>query len=338
MFSRFNLTSEEAIPLNKRGSGVRRLVLLNFFRAKAEQNATSKESPSVIYAVEEPETSQHPNNQIMLINAFQELAEYPERQIILTTHTPTLARLVPTKSLRYINCEEDGRRTVHSGNDKTYRLIAKALGVLPDHDVKIFIGLEGRNDINFLKNMSRILRKGGEDVIDLFELEDKGYVIFFPLGGSNLTLWTAKLANLNRPEFYLFDRDDQPPTISKYQQTVDEINKRDHCVAVLTSKKEIENYIHPLAIQRVRPDIVIKHSDFDDIPALVAQTIHTSSESQYSWVELSEDKKEKKISSAKNWLNSEASNAMTPEMLNEIDQSGDVRSWMAVIKKLIDLT
>lgn len=107
---------------------------------------------------------------------------------------------------------------------------------------------------------------------------------------------------------------------------------------MLTSKKEIENYIHPLAIQRVRPDIVIKHSDFDDIPALVAQTIHTSSESQYSWVELSEDKKEKKISSAKNWLNSEASNAMTPEMLNEIDQSGDVRSWMAVIKKLINST
>ncbi len=31
------LTSELGIPVNKRGSGVRRLILLNFFRAEAEK-------------------------------------------------------------------------------------------------------------------------------------------------------------------------------------------------------------------------------------------------------------------------------------------------------------
>ena len=31
----------------------------------------------VIYAIEEPETSQHPNNQKILIKAFEELAEQP---------------------------------------------------------------------------------------------------------------------------------------------------------------------------------------------------------------------------------------------------------------------
>ena len=34
-----SITGDEDIPINKRGSGVKRLVLLNFFRAKAEQQA-----------------------------------------------------------------------------------------------------------------------------------------------------------------------------------------------------------------------------------------------------------------------------------------------------------
>jgi len=54
----------EGIPLNKRGSGVRRLVLINFFRAEAERKKKEKNSPNVIYAIEEPETSQHPDWQI----------------------------------------------------------------------------------------------------------------------------------------------------------------------------------------------------------------------------------------------------------------------------------
>src|SRR5579871_480035 len=34
---KFNLLSDDKVPLNKRGSGVRRLILLNFFRAEAER-------------------------------------------------------------------------------------------------------------------------------------------------------------------------------------------------------------------------------------------------------------------------------------------------------------
>ena len=39
------LTGDEDIPINKRGSGTRRLVLLNFFRAKAEETLLSREAP-----------------------------------------------------------------------------------------------------------------------------------------------------------------------------------------------------------------------------------------------------------------------------------------------------
>ncbi len=95
---KITLTGDGDIPINKRGSGIRRLILLNFFRAKAEQAANEKGAVNVIYAVEEPETSQHPDNQKMLIQAFGELAEQSNCQVMLTTHTPMLARLVPTSS------------------------------------------------------------------------------------------------------------------------------------------------------------------------------------------------------------------------------------------------
>ena len=56
-----SLTGDEDIPINKRGSGTRRLVLLNFFRAKAEREAQGS-ATGLIYSIEEPETSQHPHN------------------------------------------------------------------------------------------------------------------------------------------------------------------------------------------------------------------------------------------------------------------------------------
>ena len=68
-----SITGDDEIPLNKRGSGVRRLILLNFFRAKAERITREKGMQSTIYAVEEPETSQHPHNQRLLMRALQQL-------------------------------------------------------------------------------------------------------------------------------------------------------------------------------------------------------------------------------------------------------------------------
>ena len=78
-----SITGDEGIPLNKRGSGVKRLVLLNFFRAKAEKAAVEKGSASVIYAIEEPETSQHPRNQRLLLNALRELSDGEGKQVIV---------------------------------------------------------------------------------------------------------------------------------------------------------------------------------------------------------------------------------------------------------------
>ncbi len=74
--SQFKLTikSEENIPINKRGGGIRRLILLNFFRAEAERLREQHQGRQIIFAFEEPETSQHPDHQEMLIQAFMALS------------------------------------------------------------------------------------------------------------------------------------------------------------------------------------------------------------------------------------------------------------------------
>lgn len=91
--SLFKLTinSDGNIPMNKRGSGVRRLVLLNFFRAEAERQLSEEEKrTSIIYAFEEPETSQHSFHQNLLVKAFLDISNKDNAQVIVTTHTPAI--------------------------------------------------------------------------------------------------------------------------------------------------------------------------------------------------------------------------------------------------------
>jgi predicted ATP-dependent endonuclease of OLD family len=94
VFKNVSITGDEDIPLNKRGSGVKRLVLLNFFRAEAERRKAEQNVPSIVYAVEEPETSQHPSHQRKLIEAFKELAGTENTQVLLTTHSPAIVKLL----------------------------------------------------------------------------------------------------------------------------------------------------------------------------------------------------------------------------------------------------
>lgn len=330
-----SLTDETQVPINKRGSGVRRLILISFFRAKAEQIAEDKDAPSIIYAIEEPETSQHPNNQVLLMRAFQELTATHNCQVIISTHNPTLARLVSLDSLRYIQKMPDNSRTILTNNDETFRRISKSLGILPDHNIKLFLGVEGANDINFFKTISRILSQTENNILDLEILENEGILLFIPFSGSNLALWTNRLCNLQRNEIHICDRDTIPPDIPKYQSFVNEINQRDGCQAFITSKLELENYLHITAIKSYRPEINITFGDFDDVPSMIAEFIHQNN-SSITWDNLEKDKKSKKISKVKKWLNIEVTKFMTPNLLNERDPNDDIRTMLRAITKVIN--
>jgi len=332
---KITLTGDGEIPVNKRGSGVRRLILMNFFRAKIEQRLESEQASTVIFAVEEPETSQHPNSQRMLLGALGELSQQPGSQVLLTTHTPTLARLLPVSSLRFLTIEDDGNRRICGGDDETYRLVAKSLGVLPDHGVRLFIGVEGKNDVNFLKQIAGVLSSAGVDVPDLTRLEDDGQLVFIPLGGSNLDLWVSRLKELNRPEFHLFDRDVAPPTPSPHEEVVAAISARAGCTALLTSKLEMENYLHSDAIAAAYPGVTVTVEDFNDVPALVAEAVHAASGSPNPWATLLEEKRNKKMSQAKARLSTQAVAAMTAGRLLERDPMNEVIGWLRQIAQML---
>lgn len=327
------ITGDEDIPINKRGSGVKRLILLNFFRAKAEQEGKERENAPVIYGIEEPETSQHPHNQRMLVSALMDLAT--ENQVIITTHTPMLARTLQDSCLRYIHQNPDKTRCVHRGGGDTNKLLAKSLGVLPDNSIKLFIGVEGRHDIAFLKHMSKILMSSGVEVLDLENMELSGELIFFPLGGSSLALWTSRLEPLSRPEFHLFDRDTQPPAAAQYQAEAQTINSRDGCKAVITAKKEMENYLHFEAINEAYSrlnmplGLTSNFGDFDDVPASVAQKVHAINGSQKLWSQLDGETQKRKISKAKCQLNDLSASLMTKTRLEQVDPDGEIINWFA---------
>jgi len=112
VFKNVSITGDEDIPINKRGSGVKRLILLNFFRAEAERRQQDKNVPDIIYAIEEPETSQHPSHQRKLIEAFFELSETDNTQIILTTHSPSIVKLLKFEHIKLIK-DDDGLEIVN---------------------------------------------------------------------------------------------------------------------------------------------------------------------------------------------------------------------------------
>ena len=112
VFKSVSITGDDDIPINKRGSGVKRLILLNFFRAEAERRRQEKNVPDIIYAIEEPETSQHPEHQRKMIEAFIELSKTDNTQILLTTHSPSIVKLLEFEHLQLIK-ENDGIEIVN---------------------------------------------------------------------------------------------------------------------------------------------------------------------------------------------------------------------------------
>jgi putative ATP-dependent endonuclease of OLD family len=241
----FSFNSDDGIPINKRGSGVRRLILLNYFRAEAERK--NAEDRNVIYAIEEPETSQHPIWQVQLFNALVELSENDNTQVLITTHSPSLAGLVNTDKLRFIN-RIDGTPVVQKGTEENLGVISETLGMLPNVSLSInnlgvqaILCLEGPTDVEFFSHVGKLFN------LDL-ENDDRILTIF--LGGGTLMHWVNKnyLAKLNRPEIHIYDND-----VSKYQIAVDQVNQRDGSWAALTNMLEIENYIHPRIIKEIYP-------------------------------------------------------------------------------------
>ena len=150
VFKSVSIAGDEDIPINKRGSGVKRLILLNFFRAEAERRKTQENIPSIVYAIEEPETSQHTEHQKKLIKAFLDLSNTANTQVIITTHSTALVKELEFQHLRLVK------------SDSTTKTIEN---VLPNR-----LPYPSLNEVNFLA-FSEITEEYHNELYGFIELE-----------------------------------------------------------------------------------------------------------------------------------------------------------------------
>ena len=282
-----DLESDDGVPLNKRGSGVRRLVLLSFFQAEAEkkkEDAASNnlgEGVPVVYAIEEPETSQHPENQILIIDALKEISQAGD-QVILTTHVPALAGVMPVEGLRFVDTNpETSLPRIRHGDPEIYAEIAAALGVLPEpiksNSIKVAVLVEGKTDVDALISFGQVLSDAGDcDPLD----QDK---IFWALGGGDtLRDWVERdyLASLGVPQVVLFDSDrtsENLPAHQHKQRRLREVNAWQNRTGFMTRKREIENYLDLDELNRLAEGKLVFPEDLDidfgDMPSAVASAL-----------------------------------------------------------------
>ena len=249
-----------------------------------------------------------------------DLSDKPNCQVLLTTHVPNLAGLIPVNNLRYIKDTQTGKIVTNICNDRTLEEISNQLGILPDKRIQVLLCVEGPTDVEFFKNISKILNSHDPSIPNL-EIEKR--VAILPLGGSTLKQWVDNFysRNLNLPEIHIYDRDtDTPP---KYQNAVNTVNSRsDGSWATLTNKREIENYIHPDAIQEVF-QVTISFTDTSDVPNLLKNAVNADSSNPF--YQLGESR-------AKKLLNELATTKMTIARINTIDPSNEIFAWFNQLK------
>ncbi len=342
----FDLTllNENNIPLNKRGSGVRRLVLLSFFQAQAEKRKFDENAPAIIYGIEEPETSQHPNHQKILINSLIELSERDNVQILFTTHSSNLVRELPIESLVYIYKDDENRLFIEYGfnisekknNEETLNKIIHTLGVLPNpiDRIKVLLFVEGNHDVNALFRYSEILHLENPSILKLSDNDDIGIVIS---GGSSLKFYIDNkyLEGLGKPQIHIYDSD-----VAEYKTYVKKVNDEGSPKkkAFNTVKSEIENYLSKEAIEEAYAEngtnIVIPLIDASlNVPLTVAKALYETTPGQ-KWEDLTEKNQKKKESHVKKFLNTQAVNKMTVARIKNQGGYEEIKGWLETIKCL----
>lgn len=319
---KLSLTGDDEIPINKRGSGVRRLVLFSFFRAEAERLREEHKKGNIIYAVEEPETAQHPDNQRKVIEALQAIAEADGCQVMLTTHVPALASLLPINSIRYVCSHDLNGRDICIADDDVIKTVVADLGIIPDKRAKVLVCVEGPHDLQFLRRISSLLRAEDDSVIDMFADPRVALVV---LGGSTLKEWVNQhyLKNVGLPEVHIYDRDELKNGKYKYQDDKDAVNARgDGSIGFLTAKREMENYLHIDAISEALQPVVgfnftFALSDDCDVETEIKTLLNGQGKIQRR--------------SIKHWLNEDAASRMNIDRLKDRNGYDEIKGWFTEI-------
>lgn len=329
----YSFTCDNGIPLNKRGSGVRRLILLNFFRAEAEKKSNSNNN--IIYAFEEPETSQHADNQKMIMDSFIKIANKPNYQVIITTHSVNLIKKVKPSEIIFIKNNNKIPELVKSEN--IIYEVANELGTLPGLNSNVAILVEGVTDKYYIENINECI----PEYKAIINLKETNIPIFW-VGGSNVDNWvkTRPLKNQNIVEFHIYDSDNE----DHYLKYIDKINKWENgSYAIQTNLPRIENYMHYDIVYSGKEEVYIKEyfpKTFSQINETITEKWDDSKwellKNNWKIEDINKKLKELGYSNPKNYLTESLSKKMTRTHLEELGVFDEIKGWFERIKELND--
>lgn len=338
---KYSLNDERDISINKRGSGVRRLILLSFFRAEVDLRKNT-DNRSVIYAIEEPETSQHPNLQRTILNSLKELSLTDNTQVIITTHSPNFINEVPVDGVVFLKSNED-RITVceNSSNEEIlldfYNGIQNELGIIKTSILKLIILTEGISDIEYLKYFSKLFSEKYTNIKDLNSREDVTYI---PFGGGNLCHWVnLKCINKICPEgtsvFCLIDGDEVQYKTYCNKILADISSAKYHAL----KRKTIENYIPISVLQRSEQFSTITESDIESITNNTGKLSKVLAQFKYeqdgkSWEELDKNSRSKRCSNIKDVLKNNVMQLITLDELEEYN-GNEIKEILEIISSYL---
>ncbi len=167
-FIQKEVTSSE-VDFAQRGSGFRRMLLFSFFLNESKRkNPNNKHT---IYAFEEPEISQHPNNQKLLVEMMKNLVK-ESGQVVLTTHSPGIVKMTNVEESSFVIVEKNNKKqtVLNLEKNRAVQKVAELLGVV-DFDIsdltkkKIILYVEGKDDILIIKRIAELLKKEDQYLI-----------------------------------------------------------------------------------------------------------------------------------------------------------------------------
>ena len=200
------------------------------------------------------------------------------------------------------------------------------------HPVPILIVTEGTNDFEFLVRLVTQLRADDPTLPDLRQLCSEQRIAALPLGGGDPIAWPDRFFPLGVPEFHLYDRE-QAPEDKQRMRAIERVNVRPDCRGYLTTKRSLENYLHPAAIQAAGGG-EITFGDHDSVAQLLAQHWRATEAAAKPWETLSYRTHRRLTHHAKRWLNTVAVEHMTAVLLGERDPAGEVLGWLRTIGEL----
>lgn len=196
----------------------------------------------------------------------------------------------------------------------------------------LFCLVEGRHDVEFLRRLTANLSRDDPALPDLGAWERDGRLVFIPFGGGDVLAWSNRFAPLQCAEFHLYDRE-IPPETAVRQQAAARVNARPGCQAFVTTKRSLENYLHPTALV-LAGGVSLEFDDESCVADCVGRQQAAAFGIEPVWDQLSRRTRARFANRAKRWLNTVAVEHLTRDLLAASDPQGEVLHWLRTISRL----